>query len=86
MDLRYIKDMEQRHIMMRCGNWGLVIYAEKRSLSTANADPAGTLVAIAASMIKDPSRSISSFKRPTALVILSERKELEHTNSANPGE
>ena len=61
-----------------------VIYAENFSRSTARALPAGTFVASAASMIKDPIMRISSFNSPTALLKASERKELEHTSSANP--
>ena len=59
-----------------------VIYPEKMSLSTASAEPAGTRAKYAACIISEPIRSSSSFKRPTAFVTLSERKELEQTSSA----
>ena len=63
-----------------------VIYCENLVRSTANADPAGTRVASAACIIKESKRRISSLRSPTALEIQSERKELEHTSSANPSE
>ena len=59
-----------------------VISSENRSRSTASAAPAGTRLASAARMISDPSRRISSFRRPTALSSLSPRSELLQTSSA----
>ena len=59
-----------------------VIYAEKPVLSTASALPAGTAVASAASIIREPRRRISSFKSPTAFDSSPERSELEQTSSA----
>ena len=51
-------------------------------LSTANAAPAGTLVASAAWIIIEPNFRISSFKSPHAFAYTSLLfKELEHTNS-----
>ena len=44
-----------------------VIYLEKPSLSTAKEDPESTLLACAASIIKESRMRISSFKRPTPL-------------------
>ncbi len=60
-----------------------VIYSEKAFLSTASAPPAATRVASAACMIRLPKRRISSFKRPAALQMRSDLKELLHTSSAN---
>jgi len=71
--------------VMVINGWFLIFsvtYSLKGTLSTAKAPPAGTRVASAASMISDPSRRISSFKRPTAFSTLAARKELLHTNSA----
>ena len=60
-----------------------VMYAEKASLSTASAPPAGTFVASAASMTSEPNSRISSFKRPQALPHTSPLlSELLHTSSA----
>ena len=56
---------------------------EKLSLSTAKADPAGTLLWSAHFIIKESAIRNSSCKTPTALYSLSsERKELEQTSSA----
>jgi hypothetical protein len=49
----------------------------------AKASPAGTAAERAEAMTSESKASISRFKRPTALRGLSERKELEHTNSAH---
>ena len=55
----------------------------KPILSTASALPAGTLFWSAQCMMIESQRLISSCRTPTALWVLSsERKELEHTNSA----
>ena len=60
-----------------------VTYAEKASLSTAKAPPAGTLVAAAACIVSEPSNRISALSRPQALSSASDLSELLHTNSAN---
>ena len=56
---------------------------EKASRSTASAAPAGTRASSAHRMISEPSRRISSLRRPTALSSLSPRNEFEHTSSAS---
>ena len=53
-----------------------------RSRSTASAAPAGTRTASATRITSEPSRRISSLRRPTALSSLSLRKELLQTSSA----
>src|SRR5437016_5805496 len=65
-----------------CDAIASVMRDEKRSRSTASAAPAGTRVSSAARITSEPSRRISSFKRPTALSSLSPRKELLQTSSA----
>ncbi len=60
-----------------------VTASANRSRSTARAAPAGTRVASAARMTSEPSRRISSFRRPTALSSLSPRNELLQTSSAS---
>jgi hypothetical protein len=60
-----------------------VTASAKRSRSTASAAPAGTRLASAARITSDPSRRISSLRRPTALSSLSPRKELLQTSSAS---
>ncbi len=62
------------------------MYAAKASRSTARARPAGTRVAPAAAMMREPSRRISSLRRPTALSTDSARKELLHTSSPSRGD
>src|SRR6202011_3041862 len=63
----------------------LVTAAENPSRSTANAPPAGTWLASAARMISEPSRRISAWSNPTALLAASsDRNEFEHTSSARP--
>ena len=52
------------------------------ALSTARAEPAGTLDARAASMVRLPRTDISAFKRPMAFSGISERRELEQQSSA----
>ena len=61
-----------------------VICALKRSRSTASAPPAGTRVWSAARITNEPSRRISSFRRPTALASAAPRNEFEHTSSHRP--
>ena len=65
-----------------CPSSAVVTARANRSRSTASAAPAGTRHASATRMMSEPSRRISSFKRPTALSSLSARKELLHTSSA----
>ena len=55
------------------------------SRSTARAPPASTRWASAQERIREPQRRSSSFKRPTAFSIWSERRELEHTSSPKSG-
>src|SRR5260221_2895675 len=57
---------------------------ENRSRPPAGPPPAGTRVSSAARIASDPSRRISSLRRPTALSSLSPRKEFEQTSSARP--
>ena len=64
-------------------NNGQLILGPAPEASTAKAPPAGTAVASAHSIMMEPRRRISSFKRPTAFSILPARNELLHTSSAN---
>src|SRR5262249_36757596 len=58
---------------------------ESRWRSRATAPPAGTWLASPARITSEPSRRISSCRRPTALCSRSsERNEFEHTSSASP--
>ena len=59
-----------------------VIYLAKPSRSTASAPPAATRLISALSMTSEPSRRSSSFRRPTAFVRSSPRREFEQTSSA----
>jgi hypothetical protein len=62
------------------------MYLAKPTLSTARAPPAGTRLASALSMMREPSLRSSSFSSPTAFESSSERRELEHTSSPKYGE
>jgi hypothetical protein len=59
----------------------LVMYSAKRVQSTARAEPAGTVVASAASMIRDPAMESSFFRSPGALWGSLDLRELEQTSS-----
>ena len=62
-----------------------VTACEKARRSTARAPPASTRWASAQDMMREPQRRSSSFSSPTAFSSWSERRELEHTSSANSG-
>ena len=64
----------------------IVLTASENSFrSTASAPPAGSFVISPIPIINEFERRISSCSTPTALPVLSsERKEFEHTSSANP--
>src|SRR3954469_16955673 len=73
-----------RMLIKGCPPIASVTRDEKTSRSTASAAPAGTRASSAHRMTNDPSRRISSLRRPTALSSLSPRKEFEQTSSARP--
>ena len=62
-----------------------VMADENRSLSTASAEPAGTLVWWAAAMMIESSVSISRLRIPEAFSVDSALNELLQTSSAIPG-
>ncbi len=69
-------------VMSGCDVTAAVISSEKRFRSTARAAPAGTRTESATRITREPSRRISSLRRPTALSSLSLRSELLQTSSA----
>ena len=69
-------------VMSGWASTSAVTLSANRSRSTASAAPAGTRTSSATRITSEPSRRISSLRRPTALSSLSLRRELLQTSSA----